>query len=133
MSKSLSLKMILLLALAQAIAGLLRAFNWVEVGVDLFGQGVLLLPFIGMVAVIRGLLIAFVALLYGLFVVGALLGRSWARWFGVAAAIFNLLLVLSVATQGAAVAQAIAWSAIPVILMVYLFSPSGLDALKGSD
>jgi len=133
MGKSLSLKIILFLALAQAIAGLLRGLNWLEIGVDLFGQGLLLLPFIGMVAVLRGLLIAFVALLYGLFVVGALLGRSWARWFGLTAAIINLLLVLSVATQGAPVAQAIAWSAIPVILMVYLFSQSGRDALRGAD
>ena len=38
-----------------------------QVGVDLFGQGLLLLPFIGVVAVMRGLLIAVVALLYVLF------------------------------------------------------------------
>jgi hypothetical protein len=133
MSKSLNLKIVMALALAQAIAGLLRALNWVQVGVDLFGQGLLLLPFIGMVAVIRGLLIAFVALLYGLFVVGTLLRCGWARWMGLAAAIINLLLVLSVSAQGAAVEQVIAWSAVPVILMIFLFSPTGRAALKGVD
>ena len=133
MGKSTSLKIIMLLALAQAIAGLLRALNWVEIGVDLFGQGILLLPFIGMVAVIRGLLIALVALLYGLFVIGTLLRCGWARWIGLAAAIINLLLVLSVATQGAPVEQVIAWSAVPVILMVFLLSSTGRFALKGVD
>jgi hypothetical protein len=133
MAKSLSLKILMLLALAQGIAGLLRAFNWVEVGIDLFGEGLLLLPFIGVVAVMRGLLIAVVALLYGLFAGGALLRRSWARWIGLAAAIVNLLLVLSLLTQEAPVAQAIAWSAIPVMLIFYLFSPTGRDALKGAD
>jgi len=133
MAKSLSLKIVMLLALAQGIAGLLRAFNWVEVGIDLFGEGLLLLPFIGVVAVMRGLLIAVVALLYGLFAGGALLTRSWARWIGLAAAIVNLLLVLSLLTQEAPVAQAIAWSAIPVMLIFYLFSPTGRDALKGAD
>ena len=133
MAKSLSLNIVMLLALAQGIAGLLRAFNWVEVGIDLFGEGLLLLPFIGVVAVMRGLLIAVVALLYGLFAGGTLLRRSWARWIGLAAAIVNLLLVLSLLTQEAPVAQAIAWSAIPVMLIVYLFSPTGRDALKDAD
>jgi len=133
MAKSLSLNIVMLLALAQGIAGLLRAFNWVEVGIDLFGEGLLLLPFIGVVAVMRGLLIAVVALLYGLFAGGALLRRSWARWIGLAAAIVNLLLVLSLLAQEAPVAQAIAWSAIPVMLIVYLFSPTGRDALKDAD
>ena len=133
MAKSLRLKIVMLLALAQGIAGLLRAFNWVEVGIDLFGEGLLLLPFIGVVAVMRGLLIAVVALLYGLFAGGALLRRSWARWIGLAAAIVNLLLVLSLLTQEAPVAQAIAWSAIPVMLIAYLFSPTGRDALKDAD
>jgi len=133
MANSLSLNIVMLLALAQGIAGLLRAFNWVEVGIDLFGEGLLLLPFIGVVAVMRGLLIAVVALLYGLFAGGALLRRNWARWIGLAAAIVNLLLVLSLLTQEAPVAQAIAWSAIPVMLIVYLFSPTGRDALKDAD
>src|SRR5512139_1426496 len=116
MGKSLSLKVVMALALAQAIAGLLRAFNWVDVGVDLFGQGVLLLPFIGLIAVMRGLLIAVVALLYGLFVVGAFLGQSWARWIGLVAAIVNLILVLAVLTQGGPAVSAFAWAVIPVLL-----------------
>lgn len=104
-----------------------------QVGVDILGQGLLLLPFIGVVAVMRGLLIAVVALLYVLFVFGALAVRSWARWIGLAAALVNLLLVVSVLSQGSPVAQAIAWAAIPVILTCYLFSPTGRDALKGAD
>ena len=90
------------------------------------------LPFIGLIAVMRGLLIALVALLYGLFVIGTLLRCGWVRWIGLAAAIINLLLVLSVLNQGAPVEQVIAWSAVPVILMVFLFSPTGRAALKGS-
>lgn len=133
MGKSLSLKIIMSLALAQAIAGLLRAFNWVQVGVDLFGQGLLLLPFLGVVAVMRGLLIAVAALLFVTFVCGAIIRQSWARWIGLAAASVNLLLVVSVLLQGSAVAHAIAWSAIPVVLILYLLSPTGRDALKGAE
>jgi len=133
MGKSMSLKIVVLLALAQGIAGLLRAFNWVHVGVDLFGQGLLLLPFLGVIAVMRGLLIAVVGLLYLLFAGGALLRRSWARWIGFAAAIVNLLLVLSLLSQEAPVAQMIAWAAIPVMLICYLFAPTGRDAHTGAD
>lgn len=133
MVKSLSLKIVLSLALAQGIAGLLRGFNWVQVGVDLFGQGLLLVPFIGMVAVLRGLLIAVVALVYMMFAGAALLRLGSARWIGLAAAFVNLLLVASVLIQGAPAAQAAAWSAVPVVLIFYLTSAAGCDALKGVD
>lgn len=133
MGKSLCLKVIIVLALAQGIAGLLRAFNWVHVGVDLFGQGLVLLPFIGVIAVLRGLLIAVVALLYVLFAGGALLRFSWARWVGLAAAIVNLLMALSVLIQGAAAAQVIAWSVIPLSLIYFLPSLTGRDALTSAD
>jgi hypothetical protein len=131
MRQSLSFKIILLLALVQGIAGLLRAFNWVQIGVDLFGQGLLLLPMVGAMAVMRGLFISVVALLYVLFVIGGLLGRSWAWWFCLTAVIVNLLLVLSALVQGAPVAEGIVWSVIPVTLLFYLFSQMGRDALKG--
>ena len=132
MSKSLSCKIMLFLALLQAVFGLLRAYNWVEIGVDLFGQGILLLPFVGAVAVMRGLFIAIVALLYVLFVLGALLRRSWAWVVCLSAVAVNLLVVMSALAQGAPVAEVIAWMVIPGILLCYLFSPLGRNALKGA-
>lgn len=132
MGKSLSFKIILFLALVQGIAGLLRAFNWVQIGVDLFGQGVLLLPFMAAMAVMRGMFVSAVASLYVLFVVGALLGKSWAKWVCLTAVIINLLLVLSGLIQGAFLLGIIAWSVIPVILLFYLFSETGRAALKGA-
>jgi hypothetical protein len=130
MSKSLSFKIIVLLALVQGVAGLLRGFNWVQVGVNLFGQGLLLLPFVGTVAVMRGLFIAVVAFLYVLFAIGGLLGRNWAWWPCLTAAIINLLVVLSALAQGASVVEAIAWSVIPVILLTYFISQR--DAVEGA-
>lgn len=132
MDRPLSFKIILLLALIQGAAGLLRAFNWMQIGVDLFGQGLLLLPFVGALAVMRGLVISVVALLYVLFVIGALLGGLWVRWVCLTAVMVNLLLVLSAITQGAPLAQVIAWAVIPVILLCYIFSQTGRAALKFS-
>lgn len=132
MKKSLTFKIILLLALVQGLAGLLRGFNWVQLGGNLFGQGLLLLPMIGAVAIMRGLFISGVALLYVLFVVGALLGKSWVWWPCVSAAIINLLLVLGGVAQGASLAEAIAWSVIPVILLFYFFSQKSTDAQKSA-
>jgi hypothetical protein len=129
MNKSIIFKIILLLALVQGIAVMARAFNWVQIGVDLFGQGLLLLPFMGAVAVMRGLLISIVALLYVLFVIGGLLGKSWV-WFCLTAVIINLLLVLSALFQGAALTQALLWSVIPIILLVYIFSQKGLNSAQ---
>ena len=131
MDRPLSLKIILLLALVQGVAGLLRAFNWVQIGVDLFGQGLLLLPFVGALAVMRGLVISVVALLYVLFVIGALLGSHWAWWVCLTAVVINLLLVLNGLIQGAAVIQAVIWAVIPAILLFYFFSQTGRNALEG--
>ena len=128
MDGSVTLKIMAVLAFVQAIAGVLRAFNWVQVGVNLFGQGLVLLPLVGAVAILRGLFISVIALSYILFAVGALLGKGWSRWLGLTAAIINLLLVVSALIQGTGFAEAIAWSAIPVILVIYLFSESGRNA-----
>ena len=130
MGRPLSFKIILLLALIQGAAGLVRAFNWVKIGVDLFGQGLLLLPFVGALAVMRGLVISVVALLYVLFVLGALLGSRWAWWVCLTAVAINLLLVLNGLVQGAAVIQAVIWAVIPAILLFYFFSLTGRNAFK---
>ncbi|MGH7795187.1 MAG: hypothetical protein ACREQ2_09845 [Candidatus Binatia bacterium] len=130
MRQSLSFKIILLLALIQGLGGLFRGFNWVQVGGNLWGQGLLLLPTIGAVAIMRGLFISAVALLYVLFVVGGLLEKSWAWWSCLTAVILNLLLVLSAVVQGAPVVEAIVWSVIPVILLFYFFSKRGSDAVE---
>jgi len=130
MQSPLSLKIIAFLALVQGLLGLLRASNWVQIGADLFGQGLLLLPAVGLLAIFRGLVIAFVALLYVLFFSAVLLAKSWARWIGVAAATVNLLLVLSALVQGASILDAVAWSVIPVLLLFYIFSATGREALS---
>jgi hypothetical protein len=132
MNRSLSFKVILFLAFLQGVFGLLRAYNWVQLGVDLFGQGILLLPIVGTVAVMRGLFISFVALLYVFSIMGALLAKGWAWWTCLTAVVLNLLLVLSGSAQGAPVLEAIAWSVIPVILLFYLFSGTKSSALRSA-
>ena len=132
MNRSLGFKIILFLAFLQSVFGLLRAYNWVQLGVDIFGQGGLFLPFVGALAVMRGLIISVVALLYLLSVFGALLAKGWAWWTGVIAVVLNLLLVLTGLAQGASVLEALAWSLIPVILLFYLFTPTKNNALRSA-
>jgi hypothetical protein len=122
----------MLLALVQGLAGLLRGFNWIQVGVDLFGRGILLLPLVGGMAIMRGFFVGVVASLYVLFVLGALLRSRWAWWSCFIAVAVNLLLALSALVQGASLTEFIAWSVIPAILIFYLFSQMGRDALKGA-
>ena len=132
MRRPVSLKIMMLLALVQGLAGLLRGFNWIQIGVDLFGKGILLLPLIGTFSIMHGLFIWVVALLYVFFVLGALQGSRWAWWSCLIAAAVNLLLALSALVQGAPLTEFIAWSVIPAILIYYLFSQIGRDALKGA-
>ena len=129
MQRYFGLKIIALLAFLQGLAAILRALNWVEVGANLFSEGLLILPLIGVIAILRGLFVSVIALFYVFFAGGALLGSPWARPLGLTAAIINLLIVVSAIMQGADFVQALAWSVIPAILLIYFFLPKGRKGL----
>jgi hypothetical protein len=130
MDRRLSLKILAVLGLLQGGFALLRAYNWVQIGSNLFGQGLLLLPVVGVMAYMRGLFVSIVALLYILFGVGGLMGKSWGWWPGLTAAVINLLLVFSAIVAGESLIQAVVWSVVPVILIVAFFSRKEHPALS---
>jgi hypothetical protein len=129
-NKPVSLTVIGILALVQSAFGLLRAFHWFDVGSDLLGQGLLIVPMIGAVAFARGALVFGVSLLYVGFAVGMFISKDWGRALGIVAAVLNLLLVLSVLIQGESLARAALWVIVPVIILWVLFSPTGSNALR---
>ncbi|HWH78354.1 MAG TPA: hypothetical protein VNT76_13320, partial [Candidatus Binatus sp.] len=77
--RTIGLTIVAVLALMQSALGVMRAFHWFDVGSDLLGQGLLLLPMVGVLVIFRGGLVAAIALMYVLFACGALQARSWAR------------------------------------------------------
>jgi hypothetical protein len=109
------------LALVQAAFAVLRALGFVQIGGDLVGRSVLLLP-LGVLVFARAALIAGIALLYGCFAWGTWQGRPWARRFGLVAAAANLLLVLSVLIQGELIALSLFWCIVPAIVLFYLLA-----------
>jgi hypothetical protein len=119
-----------ILALIQSALGVLRAFHWFNVGSDLMGKGILILPLVGMVAYARGALVVAIGLLYVFFAFALLTLRRSARPIGLVAAIVNLLLALSVAIQGESLFQVLVWSIVPGIVLWYLFGRVG-GQLKG--
>ena len=130
MNRTLTLKIMAVLGLVQGVFGLLRAYGWVRIGADLFGQGLLILPIVGTLAILRGMFIAGVAFLYFLFFCGALLGSRWAWSVCFTAVVINLLLVLSALGQGAPLMQAIVWTIIPAVLILYRLSPLGRQTVN---
>ena len=124
-NRTVGVTVIAVLALAQGLLGVLRALRWFEVGSDLLGQGLLLVPLVGIVAYVRGALIIVIALLYIAFAFGLFSGRAWARSLGLAVATVNLLLVVSVLIQGEFFARDLLWLIVPVMVVCYLLSPGG--------
>jgi len=120
---------IAVLTLVQSVLGVLRTLHWFDAGSDLMGQGLLLFPLMGVVAFFRGGFVAVIAILYVVFAYGAFVGRSWARWLGIVVASVTLLLVVSVVIQGESPVRALVWSIIPVVMIGYLLSPAGRQAL----
>jgi hypothetical protein len=123
--RSPTLIFIAVLALVQGGLGVLRAFEWFNIGADQFGKGLLILPLVGAVAFARGGLVIVMAILYLLFAVGMLLQKSWVRWLGLTVAVLNVLLVINVVVQGESVSRAGFWLIGPIIIVAYLLSPSG--------
>ena len=87
---------IAILALIQGVLGVFRAFEWFNIGADLLGKGLLILPLVGAVAFARGGLVIVLAMLHVLFAVGMLLQKSWAWWLGLIVAAISVLLVINV-------------------------------------
>lgn len=119
---------IAIVAVLQGSLGVFRAFEWFNVGADLFGQGLLILPLVGVVAFGRGALVMVLATLYLLFAVGMLLHKSWAWWLGLIVAAINIFLVINAIIQGEPIARAAYWLIVPVIIAGYLLSRSGRGA-----
>ena len=130
MRQPVSVIVIAVLAVTQGVLGILRAFKWFQIGAELSGQGILILPLMGVFAFARGGLIVVIAILYALFALGALAGKRWARWLGLVASLANGLLVLSLVIGGESIVQSVFWLIVPAILIWYLLSPAGRQALK---
>jgi hypothetical protein len=118
-------KVLAVLAVAQAVFGVLRAFGWFRIGSDLLSRGLLMVPLIGVLAYARGFLVAAIALLYVIFAWGIFRGKTWAWSLGVAVAIVNLLIVVSALAQGESIAQGVFWLIVPVVIIGSLLSTSG--------
>lgn len=121
---------IAVLAIAQGVLALLRAFGWFQIGSDFLGRGLLILPLMGLAAYARGFLVAGIALLYVVFAVGAYAHKGWAWSLGVTVAVINLLLVLSVVIQGESLVRGVAWLIVPLVILWYLFSAPGREIFK---
>ncbi len=128
--RAIGLTVVAVLALVQSALGVLRALHWFDAGSDLMGQGLLILPLVGVLAFFRGGLVAAIAILYVVFACGALLGWGWVRWLGIVVAAVTLFMVVSVVIQGESPVRALVWSIVPVVMLWYLLSAPGRDALK---
>jgi hypothetical protein len=129
-NRPLGMTVIAALALAQGLFGVLRTLHWVEVGGDFMGRGLVVMPLLRMLALGRGVVVAVVAVLFGVFSYGLLQRRSWARRLGIFLSFVSLLLVVSAVIHGESLARALVWAIVPVVILCYLLSPLGRQVLN---
>jgi hypothetical protein len=129
MSRSTTLTVIAVLALAQGVLGVLRAFQWFKIGSDLSHAGILLLPMLGTLAIARGVFVVVIAVLYIIFALAALAGKGWAWSVGILAVVLNILAVVTVMVEGQSMAGSLFWAVVPLILAGYLFGQARREAL----
>ena len=129
-TRPLGMTVIAVLALGQGIFGVLRTLHWVEVGGDFMGRGLVVMPILGLLAIGRGMVVAVLAVLFGVFAYGLLQRRSWARGLGIFLSLVTLLLVVSAVIHGESPARALVGAIVPVVILCYLMSPSGRHVLN---
>ena len=130
MRHSIGLKVIGALAVVQSVADALRALQFFDIGTALLGEGLLLIPMVGMLVYGRGVIVVLLAILYLVFAFGVFSQRSWARSLGIAVSVVNLVLVLIVVVGGEAIGQVMVSAIIPLIIAWYLLAPAGREALE---
>ena len=129
-TRPLGMTVIAALALGQGIFGVLRTLHWVEVGGDFMERGLVVMPLLGLLALGRGMVVAVVAVLFGVFSYGLLQRRSWARGLGIFLSLVTLLLVVDAVLHGESPARALVGAIVPVVILGYLMSPSGRQVLN---
>jgi hypothetical protein len=130
MKRTIRLILVAALAIMQGIFGILRAFEFFRIGINLSMQGILLLPMLGAVAFTWGNLVLVLALCYILFALGALLHQRWAWGLGLGVSLVTGLVVLSLMGTGAADLWSLLWLIVPVVLVWYLLSPVGRQEFR---
>jgi hypothetical protein len=130
MERNVSLILIAVLAVMQGILGILRAFEWFRMGLDLSRSGVPLSPLLSVLGLIWGKLVLVLALLYILFALGALSGQRWVWGLGLGVSLVTGLGVLSLVLDGTPSIWSLLWVIVPMVLVGYLLSPVGRQEFR---
>jgi hypothetical protein len=130
MKRTVRLILVAALAIMQGIFGILRAFEFFRLGINLSMQGILILPIFSAGAFTLGKLVLVMAFCYILFALGALLHQRWAWGLGLGISLVTGLVVLSVMRKGAADLWSLLWLIVPVVLVWYLLSPVGRQEFR---
>jgi lysylphosphatidylglycerol synthetase-like protein (DUF2156 family) len=123
------LTVVAVLAIVQAGFELALAVVWLRYGTQLEGRGLLLLPILSLLFVLRGVIAAVLGALYVLFARGAFARSDWAWWLGLCLAVCTTLGTVGLIVAGEPLALAVTRAIIPLILLGYLLSPPGRAAL----
>ena len=131
MRQPLSLILIAVLALVQAVLAVLRAREWFQFATDTSGRGILILPLISLFAMGRGWFVAIIALLYVVFALGALARQGWAWGLGLVVSLVTVFVIVLLVIEGEVpLVHTLYGAVIPVVIMGYLLAPAGRLALK---
>ncbi|HEY1269082.1 MAG TPA: hypothetical protein VGH16_17620 [Candidatus Binatia bacterium] len=114
--------LVAVLALAQGVLAVFRSLHWFDIGSDLIGRGILLLPVMAIFAYASGALAVVIALLYLLFALGEFAGRGWGRSCGAVAAVLNLLLAVAAVFEAEDILRVALWAVVPVIVLWHVFA-----------
>jgi hypothetical protein len=115
---------IIILAQVQAVVSALRATEWFRAGTEIMGRGLVLLPLLGAIVFMLGVLAVGVPLLYVLFAGAAFFGRRRAWTIGMFATVLNLLGVIAVALTGTSLSEILPRAAGAIVIFAYLIAPT---------
>lgn len=129
MSRPRHLTIIMWFAVVQGLVAVLVALFWFGVAHIFSPDSGVTSPLIVMLAETKGGILIVLALTYFVFAWGAWRIRGWAWWVGLLASTLNVLYMARVLLGGGSVVAVLIVSIIPVVVIWYLFSPTGRRVL----
>jgi hypothetical protein len=124
-----SLTVIASLAIAQGVVCLLVALIWLQIASIFVPESGITSSFVAMMGMARGWVLIALALMYFLFAAGAWQTKGWAWWVGLLVSLLSILIILNALVAGGSVEMALFWLIVPVVMLWYLLSPSGRQAI----
>ena len=107
----------------------LVALLWLQIASIFAPESGVTSSVVAMLAMTKGWVLIALALMYLIFAAGAWQTKGWAWWIGLLVSSLSILILVAALLKEGSVVMALFWAIVPIIMLCYLLSAAGRQAL----